>query len=169
MENNTSIFEQLASSLPIEERKALLLKINKSLKLHESTEDYTRHEIPRKELEIKVKNDIENSLKHLNEGGTIVLHDCNPPTESHALEYVVHEPPALGNWNGTVYKSLIKLKLYRYDLTLTTVDEDWGVGILTHKVNNDILVSEYPENEWEFFNKHRAYILNLISESGSRR
>jgi len=61
MENNTSIFEQLASSLPIEERKALLLKINKSLKLHESTEDYTRHEIPRKELEIKVKNDIESS------------------------------------------------------------------------------------------------------------
>lgn len=58
MESKTSAFEQLASNLPIEERKSLLVKINKSLKLHETSEDYIKKVIPRKELEIKVQKDI---------------------------------------------------------------------------------------------------------------
>jgi len=32
----------------------------------------------------QVERDIKNSLNHLSENGTIVLHDCNPPTEYHA-------------------------------------------------------------------------------------
>jgi len=32
----------------------------------------------------QVEIDIRNSLKHLSENGTIILHDCNPPTEYHA-------------------------------------------------------------------------------------
>src|SRR3990167_10422572 len=30
----------------------------------------------------QVKRDIENSLKVLNQGGSIVMHDCNPTTEA---------------------------------------------------------------------------------------
>lgn len=61
MESNATVFEQLATSLPIEERKTLLHKISKSLKLHESSEDYIKKDIPRKELEAKVWKDIDRS------------------------------------------------------------------------------------------------------------
>jgi len=61
MENKVSVFEQLASSLPMEERKSLLQKISKSLKLHESSEDYIKKEVPRKDLEAKVRKDINSS------------------------------------------------------------------------------------------------------------
>ena len=114
-------------------------------------------------IDEQVDKDIENSLNHLSEGGTIVLHDCNPPTESHALEYPVFSPPANGNWNGTVYLSLIKLRLYRRDLILKTVDSDWGVGILT--VGESKTLDAFPGDSinWNFFDANRDEILNLIS------
>ena len=61
MDSNISVFEQLASTLPLDERKTLLSKIAKSLKLHESSEDYIKKDIPRKELEARVKRDINAS------------------------------------------------------------------------------------------------------------
>ena len=116
-------------------------------------------------IDEQVNRDIENSLKHLKEGGTIVLHDCNPPTESHALEYPVFGPPANGNWNGTVYLSLIKLRLYRDDLILKTVDSDWGVGILNLGESKKIDAFPGTSVNWEFFDTNREEILGLISVS----
>src|ERR1041385_5660253 len=54
----------------------------------------------------QVTRDIENSLKHLNEGGVIVLHDCNPPTYEHTTT-----GDCGGNWNGDVYKAIIKFRM----------------------------------------------------------
>ncbi len=54
-------------------------------------------------LEAQVDQDITHALRHLSPGGTIVLHDCNPPTAAHTGETTVWGPPANGNWNGTVY------------------------------------------------------------------
>ena len=53
-------------------------------------------------LEKDVDVDITESLKILNKGGLIVMHDCNPPTEQHQLE-----SPVLGQWNGTVWNHLL--------------------------------------------------------------
>lgn len=114
-------------------------------------------------IDIQVDKDIENSLKFLNDGGTIVLHDCNPPTESHALEIPVFGPPTNGNWNGTVYKSLIKLRLYRNDCLLKTVDSDWGVGILTKEKSQTLNAFPSDAISWEFFDNNRKEILGLIS------
>ena len=61
MDSTANVFEQLATSLPLEERKSLLQKITKSLKLYESSEDYIKKDIPRTELERKVKRDINAS------------------------------------------------------------------------------------------------------------
>jgi hypothetical protein len=113
-------------------------------------------------IDEQVDKDIENSLKHLKEGGTIVLHDCNPPTEKHALEYPVYESPANGNWNGTVYLSLVKLRLYRKDLVLQTVDSDWGVGILTRGDSKTIDAFPSDSLNWDFFSRNRNDILGLI-------
>ena len=116
-------------------------------------------------LDFQVDRDIENSLKHLSEGGTIVLHDCNPPTKYHAGEYPVFSEPANGEWNGTVYLSLLKIRLYREDLRLFTVDTDWGVGILTKKSSNTLEVFPNEAMSWEYFSNNRKEILDLISEA----
>lgn len=114
-------------------------------------------------LDFQVDKDIENSLKYLAEGGTIVLHDCNPPTKHHAAEMPVFTAPANGDWNGTVYLSLIKLRLYRNDLKLVTVDTDWGVGILTKDSSETIDVFPDQATNWDFFTLNRQVILDLIS------
>lgn len=114
-------------------------------------------------LEHQVDKDIENSLNYLSEGGTIVLHDCNPPTKFHAEERPVFTAPANGNWNGTVYLSLVKLRLYRNDLKLVTVDTDWGVGILTRDASETIDVFPSEATTWDFFTLNRHSVLDLIS------
>ena len=81
----------------------------------------------------QVERDIQNSLRHLSPGGTIVLHDCNPPTLAHAGE----EPEIWKGegdnrhfvWCGTVWKAVSKLTLWE-SLDFVTIDTDWGVGIL---------------------------------------
>lgn len=115
-------------------------------------------------LDFQVDRDIDNSLKHLSEGGTIVLHDCNPPTKHHAAESPVFTPPANGDWNGTVYLSLIRIRLYNSNLKLITVNDDWGVGILTKEEVNETL-NAFPNDAltWDFFNQNRNEILNLIT------
>ena len=114
-------------------------------------------------IDWQVDKDIENSLNHLNEGGTIVLHDCNPPTEEHALEYPIFTPPVNGSWNGTVYKSLVKLRLYKNDCLLKTVDTDWGVGILTREESKTINVFPDEAVSWDFFDVNRKEIIGLIT------
>lgn len=113
-------------------------------------------------LEYQVDRDISNSLDHLSEGGTIVIHDCNPPTKMHAGEAPVFEHPINGEWNGTVYLSLMKLRTSG-ELMLITVDADWGVGILTKEKSEPIKKFKSDIDLWCFFDKNRSKILNLIS------
>ena len=114
--------------------------------------------------EEQVDKDIANSLLHLSEHGTIVLHDCNPPSEFHAKEIPFYDHPINAEWNGTVYKSLIKIKMHRTDLNLVTIDSDYGVGILTrNKSNLPTLNYTYPIDTWDFFKENKKNILNLMS------
>ena len=116
-------------------------------------------------LDFQVDLDIENSLKHLKEGGTILLHDCNPPTSFHADTKPNFGPPANGEWNGTVYLSLIKLRLYNNNVKLRTVDSDWGVGILTKGLSESINVFPNDAISWDFFDSNRNTVLDLINPS----
>lgn len=100
-------------------------------------------------------NDIQNSLDHLNENGTIIVHDCNPPTIRHQ-----HVPRLQTQWNGTVWKSFVKLN-YRSDLLIWCVDTDEGCGIIRRgkqEARNFWLILE-----WEYFDRNRKGLLNLIS------
>jgi hypothetical protein len=114
-------------------------------------------------LDFQVDLDVENSLKHLKEGGTILLHDCNPPTPFHAAVQPVYEAPANGEWNGTVYLSLIKLRLYNNNVKLRTVNSDWGVGILTKELSESINVFPNDAMSWDFFDSNRNEVLDLIT------
>jgi len=104
----------------------------------------------------QVDKDIQNTLKHLSVGGTIVMHDCNPSTEEMATTGV----PATGEWCGDVYKSFINFttggKCNYY-----VVDTDYGVGVIKDYVG--LPQSAKLDYNWDNFDKNRKELLNLIS------
>ena len=108
-------------------------------------------------LDYQVEQDITNSLKHLNEGGTIVMHDCSPIKEEHQVEeYVVGK-----TWNGTTWKAYVKFRMTDENLSMCVVDTDHGVGIITKGKqtlypNSDVL-------DFKLLDENRKDILNLIT------
>ena len=108
-------------------------------------------------LDYQVEQDITNSLKHLNEGGTIVMHDCSPIKEEHQVEeYVVGK-----TWNGTTWKAYVKFRMTDENLSMCVVDTDHGVGVITKGKqtlypNSDVL-------DFKLLDENRKDILNLIT------
>jgi len=81
----------------------------------------------------QVKKDILNSIKYLNENGTIILHDTLP---SSCSAQVV---PRLRNlWNGDVWKAIVEVRTWK-NIDCITVKIDQGVSILKKNNNTDIL------------------------------
>jgi hypothetical protein len=110
-------------------------------------------------LSEQVDKDIDNSLKYLNENGTIVLHDCNP--KNYDIQIV---PRIYDYWSGDVWKSIVKLK-NRSDLDIFVIDSDTGLGVIK-KTKNKLIKTEIIENlTWEYFDKNRKELLNLISDT----
>lgn len=104
--------------------------------------------------------DIVHSLEWLNDNGTIVVHDCNPLSES--TQRPVHTP---GVWLGDVWKAILKLRMEREDISIFTIDADFGCGII-RKGNQKLFTSDKPTSElytYDFFDAHRKEILNLVS------
>jgi hypothetical protein len=112
----------------------------------------------------QVYRDIQNSINHLAPGGTIVMHDCSPPTEEHTTIGVD------GCWTGDTYKAVLKFRNESYGTwSFRCVDTDWGVGIIQKE--NPTFDSLLPflhgfpnyEDTWEFFDKRRKDLLTLIT------
>ena len=130
-------------------------------------------------LEGQVIKDIENSLKLLTEGGSIVVHDCNPTTKEVATEVApwwakaqqrrVYQPivseemeEELGHtWYGTSWKGFVYFRMHRDDLKMLTIDTDCGCGIIQRGSQE-----RYPivDNlQWEDLEGDRKKMLNLMS------
>jgi hypothetical protein len=76
--------------------------------------------------------DVVNALAHLAEGGAVVVHDCSPATAAAAapsLEQAARMPGFVGEWNGDVYRAVVRLRTRR-DLRVAVLDCDQGVGIV---------------------------------------
>lgn len=114
--------------------------------------------------EEQVDKDIENSLNFLSDGGLIMLHDCSPPTEWHARP--LDKFDGTGAWNGTGYRSIVKLRCLEETVKIVTVDDDWGCSIIdpsqTQKCFSDISVDDILK-DFSVFDEHRKEILNLVS------
>jgi hypothetical protein len=110
-------------------------------------------------VEQQVDKDVANALSALNQGGTIVMHDCNPATYQHATNDWL-----LAEWNGTVWRSVVKLRCTNPAVTLRVVDADYGCGILTRGAS-----AAYSKADvetclgWDYFDANRGEILNLIT------
>lgn len=116
-------------------------------------------------LDYQVYRDIENSIKNLNEGGTIILHDCNPPDIYHAREdYYDTTTPAGGNWNGTVWKAIVAFRssVHAKEYKCFVVDTDYGIGVI-HKGDSTPIVNTNGFYSFNMLKENREYYLGLIS------
>jgi hypothetical protein len=107
----------------------------------------------------QVVKDVENSLKHLNEGGTIVVHDCLPETYDNQVR-----DNHGGEWTGDVWKAIVYLKGRRDDLDIKVVNHDWGCGIIQRGTQKLIDKLELEEITWSLYEEKRNEILSVITE-----
>jgi hypothetical protein len=108
----------------------------------------------------QVLKDIDNSLRHLNIGGTIVVHDCLPETFYNQLR-----DDHGGEWTGDVWKAIVYLKGRRDDLDIKVVDHDWGCGIIQRGSQKLIEKLELEDIKWSLFQEKRNEVLSVISEA----
>ena len=100
----------------------------------------------------QVNKDIPNSLKHLTENGTIVLHDCNPSV-------ITDEAPRRC---GTVWRAFYEARKI-YDIDAYVVNTDFGCGVIRKGGTKLIDTLESTILDYNFLNLNRAEVLNLIS------
>src|ERR1022692_1207608 len=109
----------------------------------------------------QVERDVVNSLANLAPAGTIVLHDCNPTTESAQSEAYIYGE----HWNGTVWKAWMKLRAARRDLSMFVVDIDEGCGVIRRGSQQvyPLPSLDYSPLGYDFLKRHRREALNLVS------
>ena len=101
--------------------------------------------------------DIDNALRCLAPGGSIVVHDCLPGTERHQLPKPAASAEA---WTGDVWKAWVQLRSERDDLSMFVVDTDWGCGVIQR--GQQQRVQAPAELSWSIFVQQRNALLNVI-------
>lgn len=114
-------------------------------------------------ISYQVERDIINSLEHLSENGTIILHDCNPFMYDLSPMRVLEDYYGY-EWNGTVWKAFYKLRTERNDLKMFCLNIDHGVGIIRRGISKTI-PHDNTFYEYKLFNIKKEYYLNLIDEN----
>lgn len=102
--------------------------------------------------------DVLNALECIPEHGTVVMHDCDPPTE------LAQEPLCDANqdvWCGDVWKAVARLRSHT-GLSVRVFPDDLGCGIITFGEQEEVF---YPdEMDWGYFVAHRYDILRPVKE-----
>jgi hypothetical protein len=105
----------------------------------------------------QVLKDIENSLNHLSDNGTIVCHDCLPTTER-----MQERDDHGGEWTGDVWKAIAELRVERIDLDIKVVNTDYGCGIIRRGTNIPYETSDNYKSYYHY-NNNKWNMLNVIS------
>jgi len=113
--------------------------------------------------------DIQNALRYLDEGGVIVVHDCNPLTEGATISFKEWEANNYtGLWNGDVWKAVVHLRSLRDDINFFTLDTDHGLGIVvkgTPEYKLDLSPEQIKNLTYSEFDANRKNWLNLKPET----
>lgn len=99
--------------------------------------------------------DIENSLRVLSPGGSIVVHDCLPKEEKHQLR----DRGDAKDWTGDAWKAIAELRFTRADLSIHVVDCDWGCAII--QGGNQELMPRPTILDWAYFVANKESLMNL--------
>jgi len=105
----------------------------------------------------QVDKDIKNSLDYLNEGGTIVLHDCNPLTKGSQ-----EVPRIQTHWHGDVWKSIVKFK-NSSDIGCLVIDADCGLGVINQNIPKGKSLNLPNDLTYEWLCDNRKDALNLVN------
>ena len=115
--------------------------------------------------------DVSNCLRYLNQGGVIILHDCNPPSEAAAFPAASfdHARKAnvsgwTGDWCGDTWKTIVYLRSVNANLRIFVLDCDTGVGIITRgspDATLDFTKERIDRLSYDRLRKNRAEWLNL--------
>tara|TARA_R100000388_G_C7232720_1_gene155738 strand:+ start:425 stop:1009 length:585 start_codon:yes stop_codon:yes gene_type:complete len=99
----------------------------------------------------QVLKDVENSLKHLNPGGTILCHDVNPPEERWLAP----------RYCNNCWEAWAELRSTRSDLEMYALNVDLGPGIIRRGEQN--IYTDKIESSWSYLDKNRKQLLNEIT------
>jgi hypothetical protein len=115
--------------------------------------------------------DLRIAVGLIDEGGAVVVHDCNPPSEDVACPHFI--PSA---WAGVTYKSYLDFVISREDLVYVTVDTDWGCGVIrrsdatqTTKRDNHPVIEGWRRlgddfhSAFHFLQANKKSLLNFVS------
>jgi len=106
----------------------------------------------------QVYRDIVNSINVLNNGGTIILHDCNPTEE--AIQQV---PPIQGgDWTGDCWKAFVRFRTETQDYNMFVINIDYGVGVIRKSVKKLPMFIVNEPLIYYNLDKNRIKWLNLI-------
>ena len=107
----------------------------------------------------QVKKDIINSLKVLNDGGMILMHDCMPKNY-----YYQAVPRCQYDWNGDTWKAFLEVRV-KDDVDAYCCYADQGIGVILKRKNrnklnlNTVKFSKFNFNE---FAQNYLKYLNII-------
>ena len=107
----------------------------------------------------QVLRDVANSLKCLNPGGIIVMHDCLPQRPEHQYRIQI-----LSDWNGDVWKAAAYIRMHFKDAHFCVLDMDWGCGLITpHSTQNLYPSIPIGQLDWKYYIDNRDELLNVVS------
>lgn len=112
----------------------------------------------------QVLRDIRSSIQYLNEGGAIIIHDCDPKVKA---EQMVPQPEGQGSWTGDVWKAIAVYRT-QIDYDIATFDGDRGCAIILLRPTTTRLVRSGEVNRktiftWDFFLTNREEILRPMT------
>lgn len=113
-----------------------------------------------------VYRDIINSLKCLNIGGCIIIHDVIPFSyEAQVIPLEKASTMGIIAWNGDVWKAWIKLRTERKDISMKCVNTDHGCGIINFvKYGDGDYIDNFQNGYYTYNRENILKNLNLISE-----
>ena len=108
----------------------------------------------------QVNKDIKNSLKTLNDGGVILLHDCLPKSYFHQAL-----PRSRMSWNGDVWKNIVESRT-NSEIDTYTCFADQGIAIIFNRPNRNklfISINNFKKLKFrDFYYNYKEY-LNIIN------
>ena len=107
----------------------------------------------------QVKRDILNSLKFLNEGGIILVHDCLP---NNYFEQAV--PRCQWSWNGDVWKAIVDSRRSK-NIDVYTCYADHGIGVIIKRPNRNLLKIPNKDSKslkFEDYYHNHENLMNII-------
>nr|WP_294935476.1 class I SAM-dependent methyltransferase [uncultured Flavobacterium sp.] len=163
-DNLKNNYFEVTSDLFFEQNKELLRNNNINLAFIDGLHTYKQS-----------LQDTINTMQYLEDGGIIVLHDCNPLDElaaypaasiDEARKDLQNHKDWKNIWNGDVWKTIVFIQKNHPELSAFVLDTDHGLGFVYKKEREQLpeiynQITSIDNLEYSFLEKNRSELLNL--------